>query len=76
MKVFDCGRSDFASKPRLCVAIYEGTKSRILVAPVNKREASEIILDKNIGRSISKGHTKMIDRMMFMKVSIFTANIV
>ena len=50
------------SKPRLCVAISEGTKNRILVAPVNKRKTSEIILDKNIGRSISKGHTKMIDR--------------
>ena len=50
------------SKPRLCVAVSEGSKGRVVVTPVQNRESKQIILDKNVGRQISKGHIKSIDR--------------
>lgn len=52
------------SKPRLCVAIKQDSKSRILVAPIMKTTSNQIILDNNIERQISKtadGRNKWIE---------------
>ncbi|MDE5601612.1 MAG: hypothetical protein K2J16_03855 [Clostridia bacterium] len=53
------------SKPRLCVAVKEDDKKRVLVAPIMKNNSNYIILDNDIERQISKtsdGKNKWIDR--------------
>lgn len=53
------------SKPRLCIAVKEDNKKRILVAPVMKVTSNYVIFDNNIDRQISKtadGRNKWIDR--------------
>lgn len=52
------------AEPRLCVAIKQDSKSRILVAPIMKTTSNQIILDNNIERQISKtadGRNKWIE---------------
>ncbi len=53
------------SKPRLCVAIKEDDKKRILIAPITKTTSNQVILDNDIERQISKaadGKNKWINR--------------
>ena len=53
------------SKPRLCIAVKEDSKKRILVAPLMSVTSNYVILDNNIDRQISKtadGRNKWIDR--------------
>ena len=53
------------SKARLCVAIKEDQKGRIMVAPLYRRTSRTIILDRNIDRQISNtsdGRIRWIDR--------------
>lgn len=53
------------SKPRMCVAIKEDDKGRILAAPMHKRTTNIIVFDKNTNRQISNnsdGHNKWIDK--------------
>lgn len=53
------------SKPRLCIAVKEDSKQRVLVAPVMKATSNYVIFDNNIDRQISKtadGRNKWIDR--------------
>lgn len=42
------------SKPRLCIAVKEDNKKRVLVAPLMKVTSNYVILDNNIDRQISK----------------------
>ena len=53
------------SKPRLCIAVKEDNKKRVLVAPVMKVTSNYVIFDNNIDRQISKtadGRNKWIGR--------------
>ena len=53
------------SKPRLCIAVKEDNKKRVLVAPIMKVTSNYVILDNNIDRQISKtadGRNKWLDR--------------
>ena len=60
-KHFSCGMS----KPRMCVAVQEDNKGRVLVAPLYKRTTKTMILDTEVGRQISSsrdGKAKYIDK--------------
>ena len=48
-------------KPRLCVSVGVDSKGRLLVAPINKRDISTIILDKQVDRQVSP-RIKAIDK--------------
>lgn len=53
------------SKPRLCVAVKEDQKGRIMVAPLYKRTSRTVIMDKNVDRQVSNtsdGHVRWLDR--------------
>lgn len=49
------------AKPRLCVSVGVDSKGRLLVAPINKRDVSTIILDKQVDRQITP-RIKAIDK--------------
>ena len=50
------------SKPRLCVAITEDSKQRVMLAPVVKRTAKTMILDEDIERQISDRPVKWVNK--------------
>ena len=50
------------SKHRLCVAITEDSKQRVMLAPVVKRTAKTMILDEDIERQISDRPVKWVNK--------------
>lgn len=50
------------SKPRLCVAVLEDSKQRVMLAPVVKRTTKTMILDEDIERQISDRPVKWVDK--------------
>ena len=50
------------SKPRLCVAVLEDSKQRVMLAPVVKRTSKTMILDEDIERQISDRPVKWVDK--------------
>ena len=53
------------SKPRLCIAVREDNKNRVMVAPLMKVTSNYVILDNNIDRQISRtsdGRNKWVKR--------------
>lgn len=50
------------SKPRLCVAVKEDTKQRIMLAPIVGRTTKTMILDEDTTRQISDRPVKWVDK--------------
>ncbi len=50
------------SKPRLCVAIKEDSKQRVMLAPILGRTTKTMILDEDTGRQISDRPVKWVDK--------------
>ncbi len=50
------------SKPRLCVAIKEDSKNRVMLAPILGRKTKTMILDEDTGRQISDKPVKWVDK--------------
>lgn len=50
------------SKPRLCVAITEDSKQRVMLVPVVKRTTKSMILDEDIERQISDKPIKWVNK--------------
>lgn len=50
------------SKPRLCVAVTEDKKERVLLAPVVKRTTKTMILDEDVKRQISSKPVKWVNK--------------
>ena len=50
------------SKPRLCVAVTEDSKLRVMLAPVVKRTTKTMILDEDIERQVSDIPVKWVNK--------------
>ena len=50
------------SKPRLCVAVTEDDKQRVMLAPVVKRTAKTMLLDEDVDRQISDRPVKWVNK--------------
>lgn len=50
------------SKPRLCIAVTEDSKQRVMIAPVVKRTTRAMILDEDIDRQVSDRPVKWINK--------------
>lgn len=50
------------SKPRLCVAVLEDNKKRVLLVPIVKRSTKTIVLDNDFNRQISNRPIRFVDK--------------
>ena len=50
------------SKPRLCVAVTEDDKQRVMLAPVVKRTAKTMLLDEDVDRQVSDRPVKWVNK--------------
>ena len=50
------------NKPRLCVAVTEDSKQRVMLAPVAKRTTKTMILDEDVERQVSDKPVKWVNK--------------